>query len=332
MGKTYLTSEPLAQAVLRATALAAALLLASACSREPALDRPQASEPVAAVRTLADHLQANDLRAFARAAVPPAEHARLAEAWRTGNSRWPLTELPLDDQLSPLLMALAAPDSERRLQQAFNSNLARQDRDLKEAARALGLFGASWIGRDGAYGEEQRQHYAQLVRAMSGWAQQASLGDPALGAAAIDTLAAAARATGLGTEDSMRQAGMEETLLRLSPFLAAAREVLAGYGLDFDASHAALQVALVEQVDDRARVRISYPLAGTQVDTVLGLERRAGQWYLAGYLREAERVLAGAAAATPADGPVPALGATVEDHDDDGADGLPSAAQPADPR
>ena len=302
MGKTYLTSESLAQVALRILALATALLLATACSREPAQDSPQASEPVAAVHALANHLQANDLRAFARAAVPPAEHARLAEAWRSGHSRWPLTELPLDDQLSPLLLALAAPDAERQLQQAFNSNLARQHRDLREAARALGLFGASWIARDGAYTGEQRQHYAQVVQAMSRWAQQAPLGDPALGAAAIDTLAAAARATGLTTEESMREAGMEETLGRLSPFVAGARAVLAGYGLDFNASHAALRVALVEQDGERARVRIAYPVASTQVDTVLSLERRGGQWYLAGYLREAERVLASAARAPAAAG------------------------------
>ena len=176
------------------------LLLLAACKQEPAAPRPATSGAAGAVHQLVQHLHDSDLAGFARAAVPPAEYARLELAWREGRSRWPLTELPLDDQLESLLSALAAPDSERQLQQAFKRNFANQDKDLKEAARSLGLFGVQYVKREGVFTDEERAHYAQMIQALSEWAQQAPLSDSKRGMAAIPPLAAAARKTGLTDE------------------------------------------------------------------------------------------------------------------------------------
>ena len=100
-------------------AMLAALL--AGCRDSPPPELPgAASEPAGAVRQLADHLRSNDLAAFARDALPPAEHGRLAAAWSQDHSRWPLTELPLDDRLPGLLAGLAAPGSEARLRREFD--------------------------------------------------------------------------------------------------------------------------------------------------------------------------------------------------------------------
>ena len=195
-----------------------ALLLLAGCQRAPT-PAPAASEPEAAVRQLAQHLRDNDLAGFARDAVPPADHARLEIAWREGRSRWPLTELPLDDQLEPLLATLSAAGAERNLQQGFTRNFANQHKDLKNAARSLGAFGVQYVKREGVYTDEERAHYAQVIAALSEWAEQAPLGDPKRGAAAIPRLAAAARKTGLTSEQALREAGMSGSLRRLAPFL-----------------------------------------------------------------------------------------------------------------
>jgi hypothetical protein len=224
--------------------------------------------------------------------VPPADYAQLETAWREGRSRWPLTELPLDDQLESLLSALAAPDSERTLQQSFKRNFANQDKDLKDAARSLGLFGVQYVKREGVYTDEERAHYAQLITALSEWAQRAPLSDPQRGMAAIPPLVAAARKTGLTDEQSFREAGMTGSLQRLSPFFAQAKALLAGYGLPLDRSFSELRTVLVEQKGDQARVRVHYPLGTREIDTVVSLQRRAGRWYLTDYLRHAEQALA----------------------------------------
>lgn len=269
-----------------------ALLLLSACKREPAELAGAASEPAAAVRELAQHVQRNDLVGFARAAVPPAEYAQLEIAWRENRSRWPLTELPLEDKLPTLLAALAAKDSERKLQRQFDSQFARQDRDLKAAARSLGLFGVQYVKNEGDYTPEERNHYAQIIRALSEWAEQAPLGDPKQARAAITRLTAAARKTGLASEQDLASVGMEESLRRLSPFFAEAKAVLDSYGLSLDASLTDLRTGLVEQKGDKATVRIHYPLAGQEIDTIASLERRDGRWYLSDYLRHVEQMLA----------------------------------------
>lgn len=275
------------------------LLLLAACKQEPAAPRPAASGPAGAVHQLVQHLHDNDLAGFARAAVPPADYARLEIAWREGRSRWPLTELPLDDQLEPMLLALAAPDSERQLQQAFKRNFANQDRDLKEAARSLGLFGVQYVKREGVFTDEERAHYAQMIAALSEWAQKAPLSDSKRGMAAIPPLVAAARKTGLTDEESFRAAGMTGSLQRLSPFFAQAKALLAGYGLPLDRSFSELRTELVEQKGDQARVRVHYTLGDREIDTVVSLEQRAGRWYLTDYLRHAEQALAMPAEETP---------------------------------
>ncbi len=287
--------------VLRAlAALGLSLVLLAACKREPGELAGAASEPAAAVRQLAGHLQHNNLVAFARDAVPPDVHARLDAAWRQGQSRWPLTELPLDDKLVPMLAALAAKDAEKTLQRSFDRQFARQDRDLKEAARTLGLFGVQYVKNEGDYTAEERDHYTQVIAALGAWAQQAPLGDPALARTTLARLAPAARRSGLTTEQALNAAGMAASLQRLTPFFIETKATFARYGLPLDTTFTDLRTGLVEEKGDAATVRIHYPLGEREIDTVVSLTRRDGQWYLSDYLRHAEDVLAAARPATDA--------------------------------
>lgn len=293
------------------------LLLLAACKRETVELQGSTSEPAAAVRGLAQHLQRNDLAGFARSAVPPDYHAQLETAWRQGHSRWPLTELPLDDKLVPLLAALAAPGSEKELIASFDRQFARQDRDLKDAARALGQFGVQYVRHEGDYTAEERDHYVQLIGALGEWATRAPLGDPRLAHAAIPQLTAAARQAGLDTEEALQQAGMAASLQRLTPLLVEVKAVLASYGLPLDRTFADLRTGLVQQQGDRASVRIHYPLGDREIDTVVSLERRNGRWYLSDYLRHAEQAIA---AMQPDPGAVPPID----------PDSLPGAVAPPD--
>ncbi|MFT4256300.1 MAG: hypothetical protein QM599_04985 [Pseudoxanthomonas sp.] len=274
-----------------------ALLTLLACKpppAEPPASLPgAASEPAAAVRALAQRLHDNDLAGFARTAVPAADYARLDSAWREGRSRWPLIELPLDEQLLPLLQTLSAPGAEARLKQGFDRQLAHQDRDLRDAARNLGLFGVRYVQEDAGLDEAQRKHAAAVIEALSDWGQRAPLGDPKRARAAIDRLCAAARRTGIRDDASLSATGMEQSLQKLGPFLAELKAVLAEhYGLALDDALAQLQSGLQEQHGDHATVQVRYPLARAQIETVATLERREGHWYLASQLRQAEALAA----------------------------------------
>lgn len=303
------------------------LPLLAACRGQPGspAELPGAtSEPAGAVRQLADHLQRNDLAAFARDAVPPRTHAALAGAWSRDRSRWPLTELPLDDQLPGLLATLGEPGAEPVLRKRFDAQLAGQDTALRDAARSLALFGGQYLRQQRQYSDEKRAHSIDAVQALGGWASQAPLGDRARGHAALERLTAAARATGLASDADLRAAGMEDSLRRLGPFLAAVKATTADYGLDLDRSLADLRTGLVEQQGERATVRLHYPLAAQEIDATVRLTRVDGHWYLDGYLEEAARLIA-------ADTPLDALPEPPDPADPPGGAGAADPALPAPP-
>ena len=286
-------------------AIACSLLLALAgCGSNqgtasvPASTRPSgATTPAEAVLLPTRDLRDNDLAAFARDAVPPVLRAQLDSAWRAGRTRWPLDELPLGAKVPAILGALAAPGSETKLGRSYDRQLAGAGGELRSAALALGLFGDKYLANEGDFSADERAHYRQLVAAASRWAAAAPLSDPKRAHAAIARLATAARASGLRSEADFARFGMDDSLRRLSAFERVLKEVLAGYGLDLDATLAGMRASEVERDGDHARVRMQYRFGGRDIDAVIGVERRDGRWYVADFLRHAE---AAAGAAAPA--------------------------------
>ena len=262
-----------------------------------ASSRPSgATTPAEAVLLPTRDLRDNDLAAFARDAVPPALHARLDTAWRSGRTRWPLDELPLGAKVPAMLGALAAPGSEAKLGRDYDRQLAGAGGELRSAALALGLFGDKYLANEGDFSADERAHYRQLVAATSRWAANAPLSDSKRAHAAIARLATAARASGLRSEADFARFGMDDSLRRLSGYERVLKQVLAGYGLDLDATLAGMRANEVERDGDHARVRMQYRFGGRDIDAVIGVERRDGRWYVADFLRHAE---AAAGTATP---------------------------------
>ena len=98
--------------------------------------------------------------------------------------------------------------------------------------------------------------------------------------------------------------GMDPSLNRLSPFIATLlAQLRSQYGLDLDASLRGMQVRLLEQTGDSARLRLRYQLAGSEIDAVVPVQRIDGHWYLVDFLRRAEASLAGRQAAAGAKNP-----------------------------
>ncbi|MGY0505726.1 hypothetical protein [Luteimonas sp. e5] len=254
---------------------------------------PGADTPEGAVSVLIGHLRQNELDALARAAVPAALHAELDTAWREGRSRWPLTELPLDDSIPGLLEALSAPGAEARLQAGFKRQLAGQTAALQESARALGLFGKQYLGREGGYDERERQHYTRLIDVVASWAQRAPLGDPGRGEESIRILVRAAERSGLHGDTDLGRLGLDEGLKALTPLYIALKQVLGLYGLGVDSALASLRTETLESADGRAQVRVRYVLDEKEIVTVLDVEQVDGRWYLSDYLRAARESLVG---------------------------------------
>lgn len=283
--RTMSSPMPFAAAVLLASAL-----VASGCNRNqvPASGPGTGATPVAAVNQLVADLRGNDLVSYANHALPPALHRDVEKAWSEGRTTWPLSELPLSEQLPGFIVTLAAPDAEKTLLASFRRQFSGADRELRSAASTLGLFAVQYVQQSDDYSDFEREHYVQLIAALGTWGAKAPLADAARAKVAVPQLVAAARLTGLGRPDALRQAGMERSLTRMGPFLARFKTVLAEYGLDFNATLSGTQVRLIEQTGDTARVALSYTLADQPVDAQIRLERREGRWYLSDLIRHAQ--------------------------------------------
>ncbi|MCF7751108.1 hypothetical protein KQ945_10155 [Bacillus subtilis subsp. subtilis] len=278
----------------RGHALALALCgvaLLSACKGDRIDPQAPAAEPVAALQQLARQVADNDLIGYARASVPPADYARLQAAWSQGHSRWPLTELPLDGQLLPMLAALSQPDAPQRLQRSFDAQIAGQATGVRQAAHSMGLFGVQYLRNQSDYTDAQRAHYSQVVNALSKWAAAAPLTDKQRARTTITLLTATARTAGLSTDEQLQAAGMEPSLRRLAPFFKAFKTALASYGLSLDGALTGLRGELVSQLGNDAVVRVQYPLAGEQIDAQVRMTRRDGHWYVTRTLEDAQAVL-----------------------------------------
>jgi hypothetical protein len=254
-----------------------------------------ATRPVDAVHVLAQRLLARDGAGFARLAVPPSLHARLVEGWKTGTTRWPLDELPLDARIPGMLAALQAPGADRALMSTFRRQFAGADRDIDQAIRTLVTFGGEYVATAPDYTPYERAHASQAIAAVGEWALAAPLSDPARAQRFFTALTAAAVRSGIDGkvgEATYATLGMKATLDRLSPFFATLlAQLRQQYGLDVDASLRGLQVRLLEQTGDTAELRLQYTLAGQPVDAVVPVRRIDGHWYLTRYVARAEASL-----------------------------------------
>lgn len=291
-----------ARASARAHAVALLLPLTlwlAGCAREPASASAVThggATPVEAVTLLTGHLRRNDLAGFAHDATTPALAPDLDRAWREGRSRWPLSELPLSAQLPAFLDALSAPQAERVLLQTFNRQFAGASRELRSAAIALGGFAIQYLEKGGDFSEDERAHYTQLIAAASDWAGTAPLADGDRARETVVALVGAAREGAIASDAALGAAGMQEGLTRLAPLLRAGKLRLAAYGLDLDQTFDSVDATLESQTGDTARVRLRYLLAGRPVDTVIGVERHDGRWFVSDFLRHAREAAAGPAA------------------------------------
>ncbi|HIE5353717.1 TPA: hypothetical protein ACXNP2_000266 [Stenotrophomonas maltophilia] len=291
----------------RGWGLAAMVLLAVAACREPGRDpaRP-AAEPVAAVQAMAQRLAEDDLLGYAKLSVPPSQYQRLQQAWADGHSQWPLTELPLGDQLLPMLAALRRPGASAELQRSFDRQLAGQSGAVRQAAQSMGNFGVQYLRHQKGYTPSQQAHYIALVEALSGWAQGAPISDRARARSSIAALVGAATKVGFEDDAGLQAAGMEGSLQQLAPFIHTLKAVLASYGLGVDEALRSIRGEVLSLEGDNALVRLQYDLAGRELTLQLPLSRREGHWYLTRTLADTDAILRQADAARAAAAPAPA--------------------------
>lgn len=288
----------------RAAALLFVLCLAllsvlAGCRREVVAP----GDPVAAVRGMADALQHNDLVRYSRLSMPPALYQQVAAGWRARQNAGPPPSDKQRADYAKWMQRLTVADAERTLYRDFNAKMRKFDREIGAQWPLMqatgGMLANGLIQSNGALSPAEKAHAKAVSAALLGWMTPKLLSDRPRAEAAIKVLVATARRIDVPTLEAKRQLEMVPALEKAGLAMAGIKQMARIYGLDVDASLAALTARLVSAQDDRATVEVSYPLLGQTVRFEMELVRRDGRWYSRDAVAQAEGALVKPAPAAP---------------------------------
>ena len=269
---------------LRVAAVGLALLTLAACKREA--DAPiTADGPVETVEQWYRSMHADDVAAMFAQSLPPESVDRMRQGW--DEIRQSDEGISDEDraQFAKMMADLTDADAEQRLYTQLEPSLVRMETELAAQLPlmvAMGTgFATAGIQENPQLTDAQKKHAMEAIGALAGWISGAPLADRDKAREAIAEITGAARTLDLKELDALRALSFDEALDKLSIVSAALKAVFAVYGLDLNASLSQASFALVDETGDTATVRISYPLAASQLELEQSLVRVDGRWYSA---------------------------------------------------
>jgi hypothetical protein len=253
-------------------------------------------DPVAAVRGMAEALRKDDLVRYSRLSMPPELHRRMEARW---SARLKVAPPPSEKErrdYARWMARLTAPDAEQQLFFDFNGKMRKFDRDLGAQWPLMqatgGLLANGLIQSNRHLSVAEKAHAKSASAVLLGWMTPAMVSDRTRARAAIRVLVATARELELPTLEASRSLEMIPALEKGGRVLHGLKGMAKVYGIDANASLAALQARVVDARGDRATVEVSYPLLGRTVRFDMALVRRDGRWYSADAVEQAQADLA----------------------------------------
>lgn len=258
------------------------LLALAGCQRE-ASEPAVPGGPVETVAQWYRDARRNAIDELVRLMLPPQAYEALRRDWQ----RWASSPEAVSDhdreQFARMMADLTADGAEARLYAQLEPSLVRFENEVAAQLPlmiAMGTgFASAGIQENSELSEAQKRHATELIGVLAGWLAAAPLADRERARAAITAIVAAAREVELRTIEDVQALEFEQMLDKAGVAAAAIKAVLAGYGLDLDASLEGARFELVESAGDRARVRVRYPLAAAELEYEQELVHRDGRWY-----------------------------------------------------
>lgn len=262
--------------------LAAVVLVLAGCQRSTDESRPGGDSPTAAAHLLIDDLRHDDLVAFWKHGLPPADHAALVERWRQARAAQTATDDAREGYrqfMGPLTQPGARAELARRLQ----TRVARIDDRYGDQVPVLIAIGGAVLRKivaaDVTLSPRQEQGLQDALAPVLTWAQHAPWLDRERAGRAAAVAVDTARSLQLATLDQARALDFPDAMTKTSRLWAGAKQALALYGLSLDAVLDSAQVTLVSQQAGVAHVRIDYRLKGQPQQVVLKMRSVDGRWY-----------------------------------------------------
>jgi hypothetical protein len=268
------------------------LVLSPGCRRSAVAP----GDPVAAVKGLAAALRDDDLVRYSQLSMPPALHKQMEERWHQKLvAAAPPTAAQKKDY-ALWMQRLTGPDAEAKLYARFDARMKKFEPEIRAQWPLMqatgGIFLNGLIKANDKLGPDEKSHAQAIAQALLAWLKPEMIVDRARAKRSISVLSEAARDLDLPTLDDTRKLEMLPALEKGGAVLRTFKDVAKIYGMDADASLAAVQAKVVEASGDSATMEVSYPLLGKTVRFEMELLRREKRWYPADAVRKAEAELA----------------------------------------
>lgn len=235
-------------------------------------------DPAQQVREWVRLFRADDVAGLVQAVLPPEQLQEARLAYELGRLE-PISE---EDRakFNAELAKISGPN-------AVDELMAKIEPELEKARPQIGGallmgFGAMHMAVASPESDLSAEQRAALEGALPGiqqWATSRDFLSSESMREALTLLTDAVRQTGINDLDQIKQLSLDDVLGRTDVVLAAAKNALRIYGLDADAIADSLQVEVLEQDGDNARVRASVMLFGAPIWSEHELVLRDGRWY-----------------------------------------------------
>ena len=260
--------------------LLAALLLLSAC-RAP-WDEAKARKAQADARQIMASLQAPDMARYRELTLPPKQRAELERRWPEIRKKFAL-EQKQQASFNKLLVRFTEPQAEAHLQRDLNAKIKplKSEIDSKwplmQASLTLLLQG--WIETSQQLSSAEKAHSKAVVLAIIAQMPPEWLQDKVLRQRAFDQMVRTARSVEVQNYQQVNALDYVQFHRKLTIFTSGLKELGKVYGLDWNAGQEKLQVKVLEQSGNRAKVQFRYPLGQKWVEFTMDLIEQDGQWY-----------------------------------------------------
>jgi hypothetical protein len=267
----------------RITLLSILALAAAACNRDSASDGMSGSAgPVETVQRSVELVRESDLAGLIEHMLPPEEFARVKTEW---NQRKDQDEPTADEraQFEETMKKLTADDAVEKLYAEFEPDIRQFDAQYQKQIPSMVDMGSTYlhglIRQSQTLSASEKEQADSVIDTLSVWVKETRFTDPVLVKQALTVVSDTAKKLDLKTLDQARALTFEQASPKFKIAFDGLKGVFEVYGFSINQTLSTVKVEELSRDNDTARLKVSYSLMGTPLETTTEMDRIDGRWY-----------------------------------------------------
>lgn len=256
------------------------LLMLSAC-RAP-WDEAKAKQAELDTRQMMQSLIEPDMHLYRERTLPPEQLEKLKQNWPAIRSKLALNAGE-QATFNKLITRFTENKAEKHLQRDLNAKIKRLSSEINSKwplmQTSLDLLMQGWVESSQQLSNAEKAHTRAIIAAVISQMPAEWLQNKALREQAFAQMVVIARDLDIDNYRQFNQLSYVQFNDKLAQLIQGLKKLGLVYGLDWNAGQAKLQVKVLEQSGNKAKVQIRYPLGKKWVEFSMDLIEQDGHWY-----------------------------------------------------